>query len=290
LTTSFGERIAEGFSNVFHGQLVHSERSAFQKIDVFSNAHFGRMLTLDDLVQTSERDEFCYHELLVHPALAARDPVERVLIIGGGDGGTLRHVLQHGVDEAIMCEIDEAVVRVSREFMPGLSEGAFDDARARLHIGDGAAFVRRFEDAFDAIIVDSTDPIGPAQVLVAEAFYRDCLRALRSDGVLVAQTGSPLYQTEELRTAVRNMAAVFPTVETYTGFVPTYPGVLWSFTAATPGPPVSSVTAAQVRSRIEAREFTPRLYTPELHSPLFALPRFIREICATAEASPVPHR
>jgi spermidine synthase len=290
LTTSFGERIAEGFNNVFEGQVVHSERSQFQKIDVYDHPYFGRVLTLDDLIQTSERVEFCYHELLVHPALGSCETPERVLIIGGGDGGTLHHVLQHGPREAIMCEIDEAVVRVSREFLPSLADGAFEDPRARVHIGDGAAFVQEFEDAFDAIVIDSTDPIGAAQVLVSEDFYASCRRALRPDGVLVAQTGSPLYQSEELRTAVRNTSLVFPVVETYVGFVPSYPGAVWTFTAATVGSPVSAADADVIRSRMSARGVAPRMYTPELHSALFALPGFIREICEDVSAAPIPHR
>jgi spermidine synthase len=287
LTTPFGERITAGFHSAFEGELLHTERSSFQKIDVYEHPYFGRVLTLDDLIQTTEQDEFCYHEMLVHPALSSRESIGRVLIIGGGDGGTLRHALMHGVNEAVMCEIDEAVVRVSRELMPAIAGRAFDDARAKVVIDDGAAFVGRCKDAFDAILVDSTDPIGAAAVLVAPEFYHACRTALKPGGVLVAQTGSPYYQVDEFRTAVANMSTVFSLVETYTALVPTYPGSLWSYTIGTDGPPVSSCTPDEVRSRLEARGISTRYYTPELHGGVFAVPAFVAALAGNARVSAV---
>jgi spermidine synthase len=288
LTQKFGEPVTQGFEHVFAGELIHSERSAFQKVDVYDNEPFGRVLTLDDLIQTTERDEFCYHEMLVHPALSSLPTVERVLIIGGGDGGTLRHVLMHSPREAVMCEIDDAVVRVSREFMPALSQGAFDDPRAKLVIGDGASFVAEHEDAFDAILVDSTDPIGAAVVLFSEEFYAACRRALRPHGVFVSQTGSPMYQGREFQNALVNLRRAFPTVEVYLGFVPTYPGVLWSYTSATAGSPLSATSPRDVRARLDERGIETRFYTPDVHRSAFSLPVFVQELCAPAEAASVP--
>ncbi len=285
---SFGERFVEGLRTVYDGELIHSERTPFQRLDVYDHPHFGRVLTLDDLIQTTQRDEFYYHEMLVHPALAALERVERVLIIGGGDGGTLRRVLEHNPSEAVMCEIDEAVVRVCREYMPDISGGAFDDPRARVVIGDGAAFVAEHESAFDAVIVDGSDAVGPATVLFSEAFYSDCRRALRPDGVFVSQTGSPICQLDEFRLALVNSTAAFGTVEPYLSFVPTYPGVVWSYTTATTGALVSSVAPEEIGARLEARGVSTRFYTPELHSAVFALPQFIREICATTVPASVP--
>lgn len=282
---TFGERVTEGLDNTFRGEPVYSERSAFQKIDVYDHPYFGRVLTLDDLVQTTERDEFCYHEMLVHPALCSREPVERVLIIGGGDGGTLRHVLMHQV-HAVMCEIDEAVVRVSREYLPSLGAGAFDDPRATLVIDDGAVLVSRHEESFDAIVVDSTDPVGPAVVLFSTEFYESCRRALRPGGVVVAQSGSPYYQGAEFQRAVQNMSVEFDTVEPYVGFVPTYPGVLWSYASGTMGERVSATSAAEVRARLDARGITTRFYTPELHRASFALPAFVDALARDALTAP----
>lgn len=283
----FGERVTGDFDHAFRGKPLFGSRSAYQKIDVYEHAHFGRVLTLDDLVQTTERDEFCYHEMLVHPALCAREPVERVLVIGGGDGGTLRHCLMHGA-HVVMCEIDDDVVRVSREYMPSLSAGAFEDPRANLVIDDGAAYVARHEAAFDAILVDSTDPVGAAVVLFSVEFYEACRRALRPGGVLVAQTGSPFYQGAEFRGAVANMAAVFGAVEPYVGIVPTYPGVLWSYAAATDGDAVSATSTDEVRDRLERRAITTRYYTPELHRAAFALPAFVRDLARDAISRPAP--
>jgi len=287
LSTPFGERIAAGYHSALEGELLHTEQSSFQKIDVYEHAYFGRVLTLDDLIQTTEQDEFCYHEMLVHPSLASREAVDRVLIIGGGDGGTLRHALMHVANEAVMCEIDEAVVRVSRDLLPAIAGQAFDDARTKLVIDDGAAFVARCKDAFDAIIVDSTDPIGAAAVLIAPEFYEACRNALKPDGVIVAQTGSPYYQPDEFRKAVANMSTVFGTVEPYVGIVPTYPGVLWSYTVATDGVAVSSSSPEEIRERLEARGIATRYYTPELHAGAFAVPAFVSALADTARVSPV---
>jgi spermidine synthase len=276
----FGEQVTEGFDHVLHGERLFAGRSEYQKIDVYDHAHFGRVLTLDDTIQTTERDEFCYHEMLVHPALCSLERVERVLIIGGGDGGTLRHVLMHDPTEAVMCEIDDEVVRVSKELLPKLSAGAFDDPRGRLVIGDGAAYVATFEDHFDAILVDSTDPVGAAVVLFSVDFYRACRRALRPGGVLVSQTGSPMYQGAELAVALGNMASVFSSIETYLGFVPTYPGVLWSFTSGTEGVTLSDVPPDDIRARLMVRGIRTRFYTPEVHASSFSLPTFVRDLVA----------
>jgi spermidine synthase len=285
----FGERIADGLRTVYEGRLLHSEQTPFQKLDVYDHPHFGRVLTLDDLIQTTERDEFCYHEMLVHPALTSLERVEKVLIIGGGDGGTLRRVLEHGPREAVMCEIDEAVVRVCREHMPAIADGALDDPRAQVVIGDGAAFVSDHEDSFDAVIVDGSDPVGPATVLFGESFFESCRRALRPGGVFVTQSGSPMFQTDEFRMVFANAAAAFPVAEAYLSIVPTYPGALWSYMTGSTEQPVSAVSAEAIRTRLEARGVSARFYTPDVHRSVFALPRFVEEICASAVTTSVPH-
>lgn len=279
--STFGERIAEGLRTVYEGRLLHSEQTPFQKLAVYEHPHFGRVLTLDDLIQTTEKDEFCYHEMLVHPALCSLECARRVLIIGGGDGGTLRRVLEHDPEEVVMCEIDEAVVRVSRELMPSISNGAFDDPRARVVIADGAAFAAEHEDAFDAIIVDGSDAVGPAAVLFSDDFYASGRRALREGGVFVSQTGSPLVQLDEFRLAWANLNHAFDAVEAYLSFVPTYPGVVWSYMTATDGDRVSRLSPDVVRTRLETRGISPILYTPQQHTAVFALPGFVQRICAS---------
>jgi spermidine synthase len=286
--TEFGERIAEGLRTVYEGELLHSEQTPFQKLEVFEHPHFGRVLVLDGLIQTTQSDEFCYHEMLVHPALASLERVERVLIIGGGDGGTLRRVLEHGPSEVVMCEIDERVIEVCREYIPDISAGALDDPRVQLVIGDGAEFVAQNEDAFDAIVIDGSDAVGPAAVLFSDAFYKSSGRALRPEGVLVSQSGSPLFQLDEFRMAFGNLTRSFDTVEPYVSFVPTYPGVLWSYMTATNGKPVSFTSPLVVRVRLEQRGISTRFYNADLHASVFSLPEFIREICATTVPTSVP--
>jgi spermidine synthase len=286
--TEFGERIADGLRTVYEGELLHSEQTPFQKLEVFEHPHFGRVLVLDGLIQTTQSDEFCYHEMLVHPALVSLERVERVLIIGGGDGGTLRRVLEHGPSEVVMCEIDERVIDVCREYMPDISAGALDDPRVRLEVADGAAFVSDQESAFDAIVIDGSDAVGPAAGLFSQDFYASCRQALRPEGVLVTQSGSPMFQLDEFRMAFGNLKRTFESVEPYLSFVPTYPGVVWSYMSATDGKPVSFTSPLVARLRLEERKIATHFYNAEVHAGLFALPEFVREICATTIPTSVP--
>jgi spermidine synthase len=192
----------------------------------------------------------------------------------------------HGPSEVVMCEIDDTVIRLCRELLPSLSAGAFDDPRARVVIGDGAAFVAEQEDAFDAIIVDGSDPVGPAVVLFSEEFYSACRRALRGDGVFISQTGSPIFQTDEFQMAYGNLTASFGRCEPYLSFVPTYPGTLWSYMSATDGNALSS--GSGVSSRLSSRGVSCKLYSEDVHRGAFALPPFVKELCETARPVPVP--
>lgn len=284
---AYGEPVAAGFDHVFRGRRVHTERSAYQMIEVFEHDYFGRMLMLDGVVQTTELDELCYHEMLVHPVLTARDPVERVLVIGGGDGGTLRRVLEHGPREVVMCELDESVVRVSGEYLHPVSAGALADERAEIVFEDGAAYVARHENAFDAIIVDSTDPVpvGPAAVLFSREFYTACHRALREGGLITTQSGSPFHQPRDMQLAVGNMGAVFRSVEVHLGFVPTYPGVLWSYTVATDGEAPSQAAGGTLAARLRARGVPSRYYSADVHHAVHTLPPFIAELVSEARAA-----
>lgn len=242
-------------------------RSPYQHVEIYDTVPFGRALVLDDALQTTVADEYCYHELLVHVPLLAHPNPSRVLIVGGGDGGALRHVLMHPVRQAVQVEIDAVVVDACREWLPELAGGAFEDPRATLVIGDGLQYLRDAGEPFDVILVDSTDPVGPAEGLISEEFYRLCASALTPDGLLAMQTGSPLLMRDELDAAVARMRRVFPIVATYLGHVPAYPGVLWSFT----------VGSRQLDPR-EPRRAPPtgaRYYTPDGHRAAFALPAYL---------------
>jgi spermidine synthase len=271
----FFETPAPGVEFAYEGELLHAEDSAFQHIDIYEHPTFGRTLVLGGAVQTSERDEFLYHEMLVHVPLLAHPEPRRVLVIGGGDGGTIRRVLDHAtVTEAVMVEIDDRVTALSREYMPSIGGDVWDDPRATILFDDGNAYVHADGEPFDAIIVDSSDPVGPGIVLFETPFYRRCLERLNPGGVYVAQVGSPIYFQDEMRMAFRNAQAAFPDVRLYLGHVTTYPGVVWSFMLC--GEQLD-IDADAAGARAAERKITARYWTPEAHVGSFGLPGIIRE-------------
>lgn len=265
----FAEVSRSGFQQRFQLKAhLWEGRSEYQHVEIIDTVAFGKALVLDDAMQTTEADEFLYHEPLVHIPLLAHPNPRRVLIVGGGDGGALRHVLMHeGVEKAVMVEIDELVVRACQEWLPSLAGGAFEHPRAELIIGDGLAYMRDVSEPFDVILVDSTDPVGPAEGLISEEFYRLASGALSEHGIFAMQTGSPLLMRDELDSAAERMRSVFPIVRTYLGHVPAYPGVLWSWTAGSktldPGQPRRTPPAGL------------RFYTPDVHRGAFALPPYL---------------
>lgn len=262
-----------GFAHAYRiDEELYRGRSAFQEIRVIANSDFGRMLILDDAVQTTERDEFIYHEMLAHVPLLAHPAPRRALIIGGGDGGLLEEALKHPLEAAVMVEIDRDVIDLTRRYLPRIPGGAFDDPRTRLHIADGIRFIDETTERFDVILVDSTDPKGPAVGLFAQPFYAAARRRLSADGLIAVQSGSPLYQQDLIRMVRTNLRAVFAQVVTYLATVPTYPGVLWSFTIGAPADP-AAISEETVARRIAG--FGLQYLTPVIHRAAFALPPFI---------------
>jgi len=256
-------------------RLVHTEQTPYQHLEIYDSAIFGRMLVLDGAVQTTEREEFVYHEMLAHPALCAHPAPKRVLIIGGGDGGALEEALKHPLEGATLVEIDEAVVRTSREYLAGVAGRAFEDPRATLVIGDGIAYAGETAERFDVALVDSTDPQGPAVGLFAPEFYGTIARKLTPGGLLVVQSGSAMYQRDLIRSVRRTMRPFFPVVRTYVAAVVEYPGTLWSFTVGSLGPDPAVVPPDTIAKRTAG--FGLRYYTPIGHQAAFAAPPFLRE-------------
>ena len=212
-------------------RLFHKQ-SGFQSIEVFQTEGFGRLLTLDGVIMLTERDEFVYHDMMVHLPLCAHPNPRDVLIIGGGDGGTLREVLKHpSVQRADLVEIDEMVVQVSQEFFPTLSVG-FDNARTNLFYENGTRFVKNHPNSYDVILVDSTDPVGPAVALFEETFFRSVSESLRSNGILTIQSGSPFFDGDLVRSLIHRLCRIFPHVRLYLAPIVTYPGGNWSFSFA----------------------------------------------------------
>lgn len=254
---------------------LHAERTAYQDLLVAETADFGRLLVLDGTVQLTERDEFFYHEMLVHVALMAHPKPERVLVVGGGDGGTVREVLKHPeVEMAHLAEIDKAVIEAGRQYFPNLSS-ALSDPRARVFETDGIAHVEAAKDEYDVILVDSTDPVGPAVGLFRTPFYAACERALRNGGVLVAQSESPLLHGDLIRDMAGAMRTAFPVVRLYLSPVPTYPSGLWSFLVATKGFDPAQPSAKPVPAGLS-------YYTPDVHRAAFSLPPFAARLVSVA--------
>ncbi|MGI9382318.1 MAG: polyamine aminopropyltransferase [Methyloligellaceae bacterium] len=260
---------------LFDSQTVH------QHLIVFENPTFGRMLMLDGVIQLAERDEFIYHEMMAHVPLMAHGRARRVLIVGGGDGGVLREVLKHeAVEQATLCEIDQAVIDLALTHFPAVSDGAFDDPRAEVVIGDGTRFVAETEQRFDVILVDSTDPIGPGAALFTREFYADCRRALADGGVLVTQNGLPFVQGPELAQSIGHFRELFADAWAYLATTPTYVGGPMSFGWASDDPGLRQLGLPDLTARAAAAGITTRYYAPDVHAAAFALPGYVRELLA----------
>jgi spermidine synthase len=238
------------------------------------------MLILDEAVQTTERDDFIYHELLAHVPLCTHEAPKRALIVGGGDGGLLREALRHSLEHATMVELDRDVVDVTLRFIPSIPGRVYDDPRARLLIQDGIAFAREGRESFDVALVDSTDPSGPSLGLFSREFYGDIAKMVGPGGVMAVQSGSPLYQQDVIAMVRRNMASHFRWVRTYLGAVPTYPGVLWTFTIGAQRRDPASLDEHEIARRMSG--ITTRYYTPGGHRAVFTPPPFLADIMNSA--------
>jgi spermidine synthase len=275
--TWFAESLYENVRQSFAVEdVLYEGRSDFQDVRVLKTKDFGRMLVLDGVVQTTERDEFVYHEMLTHLPLFGHGGVRRVLIIGGGDGGILEEALKHPVERVVMVEIDPKVIEVSRTWLSGICGDAFDDPRVAVTIGDGAAFVAATAERFDLVIVDSSDPIGPAKILFAIPFYENCRRCLNPGGLMVVQSGVPFLQSEEATNTYRRLAKVYPHAGFYVAPVPTYYGGFMAFGWG--GLRDLKATAAEARPRLVDVGLKLRYYNAAIHAGAFALPEYLNAL------------
>lgn len=254
-------------------------KSDFQDIVVFESDSHGRVLLLDGVVQITERDEFVYQEMLTHVPLFTHAEPRRVLIIGAGDGGVLRRVLEHpGVEKAVMVEIDGSVIELSKKYLPGIAGDAWNNPRAEVIVGDGIDYVKRAADgSFDVIIVDSTDPIGVGEVLFTDEFYENCARILSAEGLIVNQCGVPFMQADELHETSARRAQFFPHVSAYVAAVPTYVGGFMTLGIASKGKNPAQQNAEEVRARAVQAGIAGKTdyWTPEIHVGAFNLPPYI---------------
>ncbi|MBD9504025.1 polyamine aminopropyltransferase [Pseudomonas sp. PDM17] len=273
----YQETLYDGYGQRFSvDRMLHEVRTEHQHLVIFENARMGRVMALDGVIQTTEADEFIYHEMLTHVPILAHGAAKRVLIIGGGDGGMLREVSKHAsVEHITMVEIDGTVVDMCKEFLPNHSQGAFDDARLNLVIDDGMRFVATTTEKFDVIISDSTDPIGPGEVLFSENFYQACHRCLNEGGVLVTQNGTPFMQLDAVRNTAGRMNGLFADWHFYQAAVPTYIGGSMTFAWGSTNPALRKVDVATLARRFAASGIQTRYYNPAIHQGAFALPQYV---------------
>ena len=276
----FEETLHPGFhSRLGMERVLHETKTEHQHLVIFDNPEFGRVLALDGVVQTTERDEFIYHEMLAHVPILAHGLAKNVLIIGGGDGGTLEEVLKHrGVEVAVQVEIDDTVVELSKCYLQAICGDAYEDPRTELVIADGVEFVNQTDRRFDVIIVDSTDPIGPGEVLFGERFYGGCKSCLADGGVLVTQNGVPFVQSEELTATLTVFRNLFQSASCYRAGVPAYIGGDMTFGWGSDNTNLADVDVLALRARFEAAGIVTEYYTPEMHRGAFALPPYINRL------------
>ncbi|WP_425338949.1 polyamine aminopropyltransferase [Anaeroarcus burkinensis] len=254
-------------------ETLFSGRSSFQEIAVVESEPFGRMLVLDGVFQTSLFDEFIYHEMMAHVSLSTHPRPERILIIGGGDGGTAREVLRHpSVEKVEMIEIDGMVVDVCKKFLPEISAALIAGSpRLEVKIGDGIQHMSQAENEYDVIIVDCSDPIGPGEGLFTKAFYRDVYRALKADGLFVQQTESPFYHQDLIQRLWLDVEELFPVARMYLAYIPLYPGGMHSFT-------MGSKKADPLETALRPLPFRTRYFNESIYHSCFALPNFVQEL------------
>lgn len=274
---TFTETLYDAYGQEFAVDKIYFEnKTAHQHLIIFENASFGRVMALDGIVQTTQADEFIYHEMLTHVPLMAHGEARRVLIIGGGDGGILREVCKHAsVEQITQVEIDAQVIEMCKEYLPAHSAGAYDDPRVNIVVDDAANFVRECDEQFDVIISDSTDPIGPGDVLFTSDFYQNCKRCLKQGGVLVAQNGVAFMQLDEVTTTARRMQTLFTDQSFYSAAVPSYIGGIMTFAWATDNSALRCANVDKIAERFSQADIKCRYYNPAIHVASFALPQYI---------------
>ena len=289
VTNLAGAGLGASFIEQLHGcgnfqgfvveDILFEGSSTFQSIVVFRTQKLGRVLVLDGVVQTTEADEFIYHEMLTHVPLMTAESLDRVLIVGGGDGGILREVLKHPVKTVDLVEIDEAVIRTAREYLPFLNRAGacFDDSRANVIVQDAVAYLKRCSDKYDAIIIDSTDPIGMAEALYSEDFYRCCENTLTDRGVLSAQDGVVFFQAGEIAQSIAALRRVGLLAGAYIAAVPTYFGGEMTFGLAGRNADVLKPSLELLQRHYQRLSGTTKHYSPAVHGASLVLPKWIED-------------
>lgn len=262
-------------------EVLFEVNTGHQHLVIFKNEQWGTVMALDGVIQTTEKDEFVYHEMMTHVPMLAHGCAKKVLIIGGGDGGILREVLKHqNVESVTQVEIDQQVIDMCVQYLPNHSQGAFDHPKANIVIADGVDFVNECTEKFDVIVSDSTDPMGPGEVLFTSRFYQGVKNCLNDGGVFVAQNGVSFMQTDEVTTTHKRLAPIFSEANFYSGAVPTYVGGIMTFAWATDNLTLKKVALGTLQERFKQSGIQTRFYTPDVHKGAFALPQYVLDAIA----------
>ncbi len=249
------------------------EQTDFQDLAMIETEEFGTMLILDGMVMTTVRDEFVYHEMVAHPALFTHPNPKNVLVVGGGDGGVIREILKHpSVEKAVLVDIDGKVIEYSKKYLPSIACG-LDDPRVEVIVNDGYMHIHDHKNAYDVIMVDSTEPVGPAVELFSKGFYQGIYESLKEDGIFIAQTDNPWFKADLIQSVNRDVREIFPIVRVYCANIPTYPSGLWTFTMG------SKKYDPLLVDETKIPEIESKYYTPRLHKAAFVLPRFVEDLC-----------
>lgn len=249
-----------------------TEKTDFQDLAMIDTEEFGRMLVLDGMVMTTVKDEFVYHEMVAHPALFTHPNPKHVLVVGGGDGGVIREIVKHpGVEKAVLVDIDGKVIEYSKKYLPEIA-CELDNPRVEVQVNDGYMHIIENKDKYDVIMVDSTEPVGPAAPLFERGFYQGIYEALKDDGIFVAQTDNPWFKADLIQQVNRDVKEIFPIVRVYGANIPTYPSGLWTFTMGSKKYDPLEVDEKQIP------EIETKYYTPKLHKAAFVLPKFVEDL------------
>ncbi len=269
----FTEHQTEDYGITFRVNHVYeSEQTEFQRLEMVETDEFGTMLLLDGMVMTTDKDEFVYHEMVAHVPLFTHPNPKHVLVVGGGDGGVIREIMKHpSVEKAVLVDIDGKVIEYSKKYLPNIA-GELDNPRVEVIVGDGFMHIAESEDKYDVIMVDSTEPVGPAANLFTKGFYAGISKALKADGIFVAQTDNPWFTPELIQTVQRDVKEIFPITKLYTANVPTYPSGMWTFTIGSKQYDPEAVPAERFH------DIETKYYTPKLHNAAFVLPKFVEDL------------
>ncbi|MGE5703766.1 MAG: polyamine aminopropyltransferase [Clostridia bacterium] len=254
-------------------ETLYTEQTEFQQLDVIQTNQFGRMLVLDGCVMTTDVDEFVYHEMITHVALHTHPNPKKVLVVGGGDGGAIREIVKHeSVEKAVLAEIDGAVIEQSKIFFPEIAKELTGNPRVDVQVIDGIKHIHDHKGEYDVIMVDSTDPVGPAVGLFEKGFYQGIFDALKPDGIMVAQTESPWFNKDLIKRVYKDLSSIFPITRLYTVSIPTYPSGLWSFTIASKQHDPLKVDASKIK------DLDTKYYSADIHHSVFKLPKFVADL------------